>query len=354
MIKKSLDMIMDLEKDEDESKYIQFWNNFGKYLKVGVVEDDMNKFEIAPLLRFTSSSSKEEYRSLEEYVSDMPESQKAIYYITATSKEMAMNSPILEKVISRGYEVLFMVEPLDEICVQSLARFRDHDLVDVTKEGLDFGDAEKKEANDKEAEVLNEEFKPVIEYMEALLAGKIQKVTMTTLLTNSPAALVQGQYGMSPSMQKYMKAQSVALGEGADMSGGMNQAILELNPNHVLVTDLKQMIEKDEVERENFAMLLYDVAGMTSGYEIGNVSDFAKRVMTLMNPASVTEKTTEKVQEAEVVSDEPDLITGPVEAVIDEEGTAAKKVVVVDEKSGEQAEVMIQDDAATIVEEYTE
>merc|ERR1740139_700768 len=262
-----------------------------------------------------------------------------------------MNSPILEKAISRGYEVLFMVEPLDEICVQSLARFRDHDLVDVTKEGLDFEDPEKKEANEKDAEVLNEEFKPVIEYMEALLAGKIQKATMTTLLTNSPAALVQGQYGMSPSMQKYMKAQSVALGDGAEMQGGMNQAILELNPSHVLVTDLKRMIEQDEVERENFAMLLYDVAGMTSGYDIENVSDFSKRVMTLMNPASVPETIVEKVQEAEIVSDEPEFVAEAVAEVKQKEDKAAKEVVVVDEESGVEATVKIQDDAASIIEE---
>eukprot|EP00586_Coscinodiscus_wailesii_P001353 CAMPEP_0172477826 /NCGR_PEP_ID=MMETSP1066-20121228/1307_1 /TAXON_ID=671091 /ORGANISM="Coscinodiscus wailesii, Strain CCMP2513" /LENGTH=750 /DNA_ID=CAMNT_0013236761 /DNA_START=107 /DNA_END=2359 /DNA_ORIENTATION=+ len=301
LIKKSLDMINEITKDEDESKYIMFWNNFGKYLKVGVVEDDLHRFEIAPLLRFFSSSSEEEYRSLEDYEGDMKEGQKSIYYITADSKAKASKSPILEKVTSKGYEVLYMVEPLDEICVQSLARFRDYDLVDITKEGLDIGEDEEKEESKKTVEKLNEEFKPVLEYMETLLGGKIKKATMTTLLKSSPAALVQGEYGMSPSMQKYMKAQSVALGDSSMPMGNMNQAVLELNPENPIVKDLQRMVEMEQNEKENFGMLIYDVAAMTSGYEIEDTGDFATRVMKLMNSEAVADEADDEVKDAEIV-----------------------------------------------------
>jgi heat shock protein beta len=301
LIKKSLDMINEIAKDEDESKYILFWNNFGKYMKVGVVEDDLHRFEIAPLLRFFSSSSEEEYRSLEEYEAGMKEGQKSIYYITADSKAKASKSPILEKVTSKGYEVLYMVEPLDEICVQSLARFRDYDLVDITKEGLDFGEDADKEESQKAVEKLNEDFKPVLEYMETLLGGKIKKATMTTLLKSSPAALVQGEYGMSPSMQKYMKAQSVALGDSSMSMGNMNQAVLELNPDNPIVKDLQRMVEMEQDEKENFGMLIYDVAAMTSGYEIEDTGDFAQRVMKLMNSKAVADGADDEVKDAEIV-----------------------------------------------------
>lgn len=270
-------------------------------MKVGVVEDDLHRFEIAPLLRFFSSSSEEEYRSLEEYEAGMKEGQKSIYYITADSKAKASKSPILEKVTSKGYEVLYMVEPLDEICVQSLARFRDYDLVDITKEGLDFGEDADKEESQKAVEKLNEDFKPVLEYMETLLGGKIKKATMTTLLKSSPAALVQGEYGMSPSMQKYMKAQSVALGDSSMSMGNMNQAVLELNPDNPIVKDLQRMVEMEQDEKENFGMLIYDVAAMTSGYEIEDTGDFAQRVMKLMNSKAVADGADDEVKDAEIV-----------------------------------------------------
>merc|ERR1719203_94753 len=101
LVRKSMDMIKEIAEDEDESKYIMFWNNFGKYLKVGVIEDEANKKEIAPLLRFYSSTSGEEYRSFDDYVSDMKPNQKSIYYLTADSQASAAKSPVLEKVSSK-------------------------------------------------------------------------------------------------------------------------------------------------------------------------------------------------------------------------------------------------------------
>merc|ERR1712127_457462 len=130
-----------------------------------------------------------------------------------------------------------------------------------------MGDEEAK----KKKEQLNEEYTSVREYLEATLSEKIQKVSITDLLTDSPAALVQGAYGVSPTMQRYMKAQAVALGSG-DVPGmnSMNQAVLEINPNHPIVQDLDRMVkaDKENEETQTFAELIYDVASMTSGYEL--------------------------------------------------------------------------------------
>jgi len=336
IVKKSLDMIKDVENDEDETKYITFWNNFGKYIKVGIIEDDGNRKEIASLLRFFSSTSDNEYRSLDQYVESMKEDQTSIYYITSDSREAAAKSPILEKISEKGFEVLFMVEPLDEITFQSLEQYKDYKLTDLSKEDLEsFSDSDDdSEAKKAKQESLKEEYKDTVEFLEALLKGKIQSAKVTTLLTSSPATLAQGAYGMSPTMQKYMEAQSVATGAGTT-PGAYNQAILEINPNNLVVQDLKRMVEESSPEKENYGKLLYDVAALSSGYDVEDSTDFAKRVIKLMNTNAVTDDEAvkedtddsddEAVKEAEVVPD--DEAVKEAKVVPDDEAVKEAKVV---------------------------
>ena len=319
LVRKSLDMIREIESDEDDSKYIMFWNNFGKYLKVGVIEDQRNKEDIIPLLRFFSSKSGEEYTSLAQYVEGMKENQKQIYYVTADGKAKAQRSPAAEKVQSRGYEVLYLTEPLDEIMIESVTKYKEFNLVDVSKEGLNLDDEDREERKKKEEE-LNEDHKAVKEYLETVLAGKVQKVKMTDLLSESPAALVQSAYGMSPTMQRYMKAQNVASG-GSDsgMMGSFNQAVLEVNPKHPIMRDLERMIEsegRDSDMAKNFAVLLYDVAALTSGYEIEDSSDFAGRILSIMTSKAKSDVMDAEVEMADVVQ-EKQVEDDVVEAMID-------------------------------------
>jgi molecular chaperone HtpG len=317
LVRKSLDMIRDIAEDEDETKYITFWNNFGKYLKVGVVEEDKNRKDLAPLLRFFSSKSGEEYTSLDKYVEGMPEGQKAIYFVTGDGRDNAAMSPVIEKLASRGYDVLFATEPLDEIMMENLRSYKEKDIVDAAKENLKLDDNEDEETK-KKKQNLQGEYKQVATYLETLLSGKVQKVVVSDLLTDSPAALVQGAYGMSPTMQKYMRAQSVASG-GGDMSG-MNKAVLEVNPNHPIVKDLDRMVKADRESKvlEERALLMYDVAAMTSGYEVTDMKDFAKRVMSLMNgnvESSVTDADFSKTEAAEEVVSENEAADETVTAV---------------------------------------
>ena len=272
-----------------------FWNNFGKYLKVGIIEDDKNRKEIAEYLRFFSSSSGEEYTSLDKYIESMPEGQKSIYYVTGEGKERAAMSPVIEKLKSRGYDVLFATEPLDEIMFESLRSYKDFDVVDAAKDTLKLDEDDEDAAKKKEE--LNRENIDVISYLETVLSGKVEKVTVSPLLTDSPAALVQGAYGMSPSMQRYMKAQSVALGQDISSLDAVNKVCMEINANHPIIKDLGRMVkaDKESKEAEDYAKLLFDVAGMTSGYDIEDMSSFAKRVMGLMSS-----QVTEAVPDAEV------------------------------------------------------
>merc|ERR1712194_698484 len=135
----------------------------------------------------------------------------------------------------------------------------------------------------KKREELNRENDDVINYLETILKGKVEKVTVSDLLTDSPAALVQGAYGMSPSMQRYMKAQTVASGQELSGMDSMNKVCMEINPNHPIVKDLAKRVKENKAgqEAEDFARLLFDVAGMTSGYDIEDMAGFAKRVMLM-------------------------------------------------------------------------
>jgi len=315
LVRKSLDMFRDIAEDDDASKYRMFWNNFGKYLKVGCIEDQKNKDDLVPLLRFYSSKSGEEYTSFGRYVEGMPESQKSIYYVTGEGKKNAMQQPVIEKLTSRGFEVLLMTEPLDEITIEAITEFKDFKVVDATKEGLDIEDDDDEETK-KEKEELNEKFNDIREFLEVHLSGKVQKVTISTLLTGSPAALVQGAYGVSPTMQRYMKAQSVASGGDGNL-GAMNQAVLEINPKHPIIQDLELMVkgDKESQQTKNYASLIYDVASMTGGYEIEDSGDFAKRVMTLMT----TKANQDGVQEADVVETNEDQGEGKSDEAIEPE-----------------------------------
>merc|ERR1712232_32474 len=267
LVRKSLDMFRDLASDSDESKYDTFWNNFGKYLKVGVVEDQRNKEDIIPLLRFWSIKSGDKYTSLDAYVDDMPEGQKSIYYVSGEGKEKTKLQPVIEKLSSRGFDVLFMTEALDEITIEAIRKYKEFDIIDASKEGLDI--EEKDEDVKKKKKELSEKYMKVTEYLEVELAGLVEKVVISTLLNTSPAALVQGAYGVSPSMQRYMKAQSVAAGSDATSSNMINNKL-------------------DKNKTKNFSMLLYDVARITSGYEILDSGEFVKRVMSLMTRDVIT------------------------------------------------------------------
>jgi len=297
LVRKSMDMIRDIEGDEDKSKYVEFWNNFGKYLKVGIVEDDRAKDDIAPLCRWFSETSGDEYISFDDYVTAMPEEQKNIYYATGATKQQAKMSPALEKLKKKGFDVLLMTDPLDEVVVQNLEKYKDFDLVDVSKEGLDLdeGDDDKKAA----MEAKNEENAELLNFFKGALGERIERAVCTDLLTDSPAALVQGAYGLSPTMQRYMKAQAVAMGE-SEMSG-MNQAVLEVDVEHPIVKKVDSMRRGGKVESATeFAELMYDVAALAGGYDIPDAGDFAQRVLSMM-----TKEAEGGVQDAEVAAEEP-------------------------------------------------
>mmetsp|Transcript_107786 Transcript_107786/g.337534 ORF Transcript_107786/g.337534 Transcript_107786/m.337534 type:complete len:664 (-) Transcript_107786:355-2346(-) len=300
VVRKVLDSIDDLREEQPE-KYEQFWSSYGKYFKVGLVEDLDYKDELKRFVRFWSSRSGDNMTSLSEYVSRMKEGQDKIYFVTGEGKRAAEISPAMEMMRSKGYEVLYMVDPLDEICSQSIVDFEGKKLVDINKAGLDL---EKSEDEKKEMEDTIKEFEGLATWLKKQLGERVQKVQVSERLVDSPATLVQGEWGMSPMMQRYMKSQTTSsASDSAFAIGSRNQAILEINPKHAVVRKIKAAMEQapDADETEDMILMLYETAALIGGYTIEDPGEFAQRVTKLMETASVGSSAGGHV-DAEVVS----------------------------------------------------
>ena len=196
-------MMADLSA-KNETEYLSFWKNFGKYVKVGVIEDEKYRDDLVPLCRFFSSRS-ENLTSLPDYISRMPEDQKYIYYVVGESRAQAAESPVLEGLKKKGYEVLFVCEPIDEMTLQNIEKIGEKKITDAGRESIDdLTEEERKEKQKK-----NEDLEPFRNWMKGVLGQLVTKVEVSTRLVDSPATLLQSEYGVSPNMQKYLRAQAV-------------------------------------------------------------------------------------------------------------------------------------------------
>lgn len=266
-----------LAPNDPEHPYIKFWEQFGKSIKMGVMEDAANKSKLAKLLRFKTSKSDDKYTSLENYVSGMPEWQKDIYFLAAESMEAAAKSPFMEVARRKGVEVLFLVDPIDEYAIQNLGDFDGHKLQSLTKEGLKYGD-EDEEAQKKRLKLYKQNFKPLTKFMKDLFAGKVSKVTVSQRVETSPSVIVTSQFGHSANMERIVRAQTFANPDAYKMM--MAAKTLELNPRHPIIVKLNELVQKEpEAETtKDLAYIVYDTALLTSGFLHDDTEDFAARM----------------------------------------------------------------------------
>jgi len=299
VVRKVLDTIDSLRTDDPE-KYDSFWNSYGKYFKVGLVEDLDYKDELKRFVRFWSSTSGDNQTSLDEYVGRMKDGQDKIFFVTGEGKRAAEISPAMEKMREKGYEVLYMVDPLDEICSQSIVDYQGKKLVDINKAGLDLT---KNEEEKQEMEEVQKEFEALGTWLKKQLGERVQKVSISDRLVNSPATLVQGEWGMSPMMQRYMKSQTTSSAQDSAFAiGSRNQAILEINPKNKVIMQLKNMMETspESEDTQDAVMMIYETAALTGGYSIEDPGEFARRVTKLMESAGGDVSAT-GTQDAEVL-----------------------------------------------------
>nr|XP_009858093.1 heat shock protein HSP 90-beta [Ciona intestinalis] len=303
IVKKCVELIGEIA--EDKEQYKKFYEQFGKNLKLGIHEDSQNRKKLAGFLQYHSSQSGDEMTSLENYVTRMKENQKDIYYITGESRDQVSNSAFVERVTKRGFEVLYMVEPIDEYCVQQLKEFDGKNLVSITKEGLELPEDEDDKKKFEEAKA---KFENLCKVVKEILDKKVEKVVVSNRLVQSPCCIVTSQYGWSANMERIMKAQ--ALRDTSTMGYMAAKKHLEINPDHSIMEQLRQKAEADKNDKsvKDLVMLLYETSLLASGFSLEDPSTHATRIHRMIKLGlGIDEVDGEETTAAEEIDDMPPL-----------------------------------------------
>ncbi|XP_037539543.1 endoplasmin [Nematolebias whitei] len=326
LVRKTLDMIKKIAEEQYNEK---FWKEFGTNIKLGVIEDHSNRTRLAKLLRFQTSHSDTVLSSLEQYVERMKEKQDKIYFMAGTSKKEAESSPFVERLLKKGYEVIYLTEPVDEYCIQALPEFDGKRFQNVAKEGVKFEESEKAK---ERREAQEKEFEPLTTWLkEKSLKDKIEKAVLSQRLTDSPCALVASQYGWSGNMERIMKAQAYQTGKDISTSYYASQKkTLEINPKHPLIKQMLSRVTADAEDQtaSDLAVVLFETATLRSGYQLADTKSYGDRIERMLRLSMNIPLDEQIEEEPEEEPEEPaEEDSEDKEEVVDEEDdeTTTKK-----------------------------
>ena len=247
--RKVLDTLEEIQRDDAE-QYLKFWEHFGNALKEGVSDHDY-KDKILGLLLFASSQDPEKLTTLDDYVTRMKADQKEIFYLTGESRSVVEHSPHLEAFKAKEYEVLYLTSPVDEFLLQYVFEFKEKRLKSVGKGAVDLGDESEQKETSEKLQTLQEQYKDVFAVLQEKLGDHIKEVRLTNRLTSSPVCLVGAEHDYSPQLERLLKKGDAQ----------KQKRIMELNPDHAIVTKLKERFEKDSTDP-----VIADYAELLLGY----------------------------------------------------------------------------------------
>jgi len=292
--KKCLELIAEIAENNEDWK--KFYEQFSKNLKLGIHEDTTNREKLAGFLRYHTTKSGDDQISLKEYVGRMKENQKEIFFITGESRAAVAQSPFIENLKKKGYEVLYLVDPIDEYVIQQLKDYEDKKLRNCSKEGLDLeDDAEEKKRQEEQKAA----YEGLCTLIKEVLGDKIEKCLLGTRLADSPCVLVTSEWGWSANMERIMKAQ--ALRDSSMSSYMVSKKTLEINASHPIVSELKKRSDADKSDRtvKDLIWLLYETSMLTSGFSLDEPTGFGNRIHRMIKFA-LTIHEDEKVEEEEM------------------------------------------------------
>merc|ERR1711983_127822 len=301
LVRKTLDMIKKISDD----KYAAFWAEYSTNIKLGVIEDTANRTRLAKLLRFTSSNGK--LTSLAEYVERMKDKQESVFYMAGASKEEVEKSPFVERLLKKGYEILYLTEAVDEYAISALPEFEGKKFQNVAKEGFSIdGDTDAAKAR---KEAVKEKFDPLAKWLgEDSLKDHILRAEISERLVDSPCALITSKFGWTSNMQKIIQSQTHSKTQDMQRDYYLNQKkTLEINPRHPLMKELLRRVEDNPEDKvaKDMATMMFNTATLRSGFSLKDTVNFAESIEVMMRQTLGVDTDEQVDEEEEVLDEEP-------------------------------------------------
>merc|ERR1712228_814969 len=301
LVRKTLDMIKKISDD----KYDAFWKEYSTNIKLGVIEDTANRTRLAKLLRFTTSGGK--LSSLSEYVERMKDKQEHIFYMAGGSVDEVKTSPFVERLLKKGYEVIYLTEAVDEYAISALPEFEGKKFQNVAKEGFSI-DGDTNAAKERK-EALTEKYEPLLKWLgDDALKDHILKAEVSERLEETPCALITSKFGWTGNMQKIIQSQTHSKTQDMQRDYYLNQKkTLEVNPRHPLIKELLRRVEDNPADKTatDMALMMYNTATLRSGYSLKDTVNFAESIEKMMRETLGVDADEQVDEEEEVLDEEP-------------------------------------------------